>query len=29
MDNLGDESVIERIKGEVVVLCKSRPLYEN
>ncbi|MCH8262714.1 MAG: serine hydroxymethyltransferase, partial [Proteobacteria bacterium] len=29
MDNLGDESVIERIKGKVVVLCKSRPLYEN
>ncbi len=29
MDNLGDESIVERIKGEVVVLCKSRPLYDH
>lgn len=29
MDNMGDESVIERIKGEVLTLCKSRPLYES
>ena len=29
MDNMGDESVIEKIKGEVIALCKSRPLYEN
>ncbi len=28
MDNMGDESVIERVKGEVLELCKSRPLYE-
>jgi glycine hydroxymethyltransferase len=29
MDNMGDESVIERVKGEVLELCKSRPLYES
>ncbi len=29
MDNMGDESVIERVKGEVIALCKSKPLYEN
>jgi glycine hydroxymethyltransferase len=29
MDNMGDESVIERVKGEVLALCKSRPLYES
>jgi glycine hydroxymethyltransferase len=29
MDNMGDESVIERVKGEVITLCKSRPLYES
>lgn len=29
MDNMGDESVIERVKGEVIALCKSRPLYES
>ncbi len=29
MDNMGDESVIERVKGEVLTLCKSRPLYES
>jgi len=28
MDNMGDESVIERVKGEVLELCKKRPLYE-
>lgn len=28
MDNLGDDSVIERVKGEVLELCKRRPLYE-
>ena len=28
MDNMGDESVIKRVKGEVLELCKSRPLYE-
>ncbi len=28
MDNMGDESVIERVKSEVLELCKSRPLYE-
>lgn len=28
MDNVGDESVIERVKAEVLELCKSRPLYE-
>ena len=28
MDNMGDESVIERVKGQVLELCKSRPLYE-
>ncbi len=29
MDNMGDESVIERVKGEVIALCKSKPLYDN
>ena len=29
MDNMGDESVIKRVKGEVLELCKSRPLYES
>ena len=29
MDNMGDDSVIERVKGEVLELCKSRPLYES
>ncbi len=29
MDNMGDDSVIERVKGEVLTLCKSRPLYES
>lgn len=29
MDNMGDESVIERVKGEVIALCKTRPLYES
>ena len=29
MDNMGDESVIERVKGEVLALCKSKPLYSN
>ena len=29
MDNMGDDSVIERIKGEVLALCKSKPLYEK
>lgn len=28
MDNMGDDSVIERVKGEVLALCKQRPLYE-
>ncbi len=28
MDNLGDESVIKKVKGQVLELCKSRPLYE-
>jgi glycine hydroxymethyltransferase len=28
MDNMGDESVIEKVKGEVLELCKQRPLYE-
>jgi glycine hydroxymethyltransferase len=29
MDNVNDESVIERVKGEVLALCKKRPLYES
>ena len=29
MDNMGDDSVIERVRGEVLELCKSRPLYES
>ncbi|MBL1142850.1 MAG: serine hydroxymethyltransferase [Proteobacteria bacterium] len=29
MDNMGDDSVIERVKGEVLELCKKRPLYES
>jgi glycine hydroxymethyltransferase len=28
MDNVTDESVIERVKTEVLELCNSRPLYE-
>jgi glycine hydroxymethyltransferase len=28
MDNMGDESIIEKVKGEVLELCKRRPLYE-
>ncbi|NIN33764.1 MAG: serine hydroxymethyltransferase [Gammaproteobacteria bacterium] len=28
MDKMGDESVIEKVKGEVLELCKQRPLYE-
>ena len=28
MDNMGDDSVIKRVKGEVLELCKNRPLYE-
>jgi glycine hydroxymethyltransferase len=29
MDNMGDESVIERVKGQVCELCKSKPVYGN
>lgn len=29
MDNVNDESVIERVKGEVLELCKKRRLYES
>lgn len=29
MDNMGDESIIERVKGDVIALCKSKPLYNN
>jgi glycine hydroxymethyltransferase len=29
MDSLGDESVIESVKGKVIELCKSKPLYDN
>ena len=28
MDNMGVDCVIKRVKGEVLELCKSRPLYE-
>jgi len=28
MDNMGDQSVIDRVKGDVLELCKKRPLYE-
>ncbi len=28
MDNMGDASVIKRVKGEVLELCRNRPLYE-
>ena len=28
MDNMGDVSVIKRVKGEVLELCRNRPLYE-
>ena len=28
MDNMGDEAVIKRVKGQVLELCGSRPLYE-
>jgi glycine hydroxymethyltransferase len=27
LDNLGDESVIERVKAEVVALCETFPVY--
>ncbi len=27
LDNIGDESVIERVKGEVVELCEAFPVY--
>lgn len=27
LDNMGDESVVERVKGEVVELCKAFPVY--
>ncbi|MBT1062936.1 serine hydroxymethyltransferase [Bowmanella sp. Y26] len=27
LDNMGDESVVERIKGEVVTLCEAFPVY--
>ncbi|AWL11418.1 Glycine hydroxymethyltransferase [Saliniradius amylolyticus] len=27
LDNMGDDSVIERVKGEVVELCKAFPVY--
>jgi glycine hydroxymethyltransferase len=29
MDNMGDESVIERVKGQASELCKRKPVYEN
>lgn len=29
MDNMGEESVIQRVKGEVLQLCKKLPLYEQ
>ncbi len=29
MDNMGDDAVIERVKSEVLALCKRRPLYES
>lgn len=29
MDNMGDDSVIERVKSDVLSLCKSKPLYDN
>ncbi len=29
MDDLGDESVIERVKGQVLELCKGKPVYNN
>ena len=29
MDNMGNDSVIERVKSEVLTLCKIRPLYES
>jgi len=29
MDNMGDDAVVERVKGEVLELCKNRPLYES
>ena len=29
MDNMGDESVVEDVKGKVIALCKSNPLYET
>lgn len=29
MDNMGDESVIERVKGQASELCKSKPVYGN
>ena len=27
LDNMGDESVVERVQGEVVELCNSFPVY--
>jgi len=27
LDNMGDESVIERVKGEVIALCEQFPVY--
>jgi glycine hydroxymethyltransferase len=27
MDNMGDETVIERVKGQVSELCKNKPVY--
>jgi glycine hydroxymethyltransferase len=27
LDNMGDESVIERVRGEVVELCEKFPVY--
>ena len=29
MDNMGDDSIIDRVKGEVLELCNSKPLYEH
>ncbi|RME34262.1 MAG: serine hydroxymethyltransferase [Gammaproteobacteria bacterium] len=29
IDNLGDESVVERVKGQVLELCRRFPLYES
>ena len=27
LDNMGDDSVIERVKSEVVALCEQHPVY--